>query len=377
MTRSHRTLALAVSASVALHVAALGGWPALDRVPEPARTPPLQAQLVAARPVPVPARLVDSPRPVAPTGTVRAEPRRTAGRAAPSPVAEPERRIVAVAEAAPSPVDGVAGGSGIDGAGSAAGAASDDEAALVADVEQARTEAESADFGPPAAYPIRSLEAVYDLFYGDASPDAPVGRVTHTWSSDGRQYVAESVAEGSGLVSLFYSGKFAQRSEGQIGAGGLVPEVYTLRRGRADATDVARFDWRSATVALESKGETRVAAIAPGTQDPLSAQHQFYFVQPLGASGQFRVADGRKLRAFWYEVVGEELVETALGVVSAIHMRRANRDDATADVWVDPHRSYLPVKIRATDRKGRVVVQQIRSLDVEPLATAARSGSAR
>ncbi|MCX7892039.1 MAG: DUF3108 domain-containing protein [Burkholderiales bacterium] len=286
-----------------------------------------------------------------------------------TPIAAPgPSEPVAAAEAAPvaaSNAEGAEGGPDVAAGGEAAPAT------------QARSAAPTADFGAPAPYPIRRLAAVYDLFYNGEAPEAPVGRVTHVWSTDGERYVAESVAEGVGLVSLLYGGKFAQRSEGRIGAEGLVPDRYTLRRGGAAISDEARFDWEMATAALASKGETRTVAIARGAQDPLSALHQFYFIQPLAASGRFSVADGRRLRTFWYEVVGEELIETALGVVNALHMRRADGDNASAEVWVDPRRSYLPVKILATDRKGRVIAQHIRSLEVEPVATAAVAGAGR
>lgn len=361
---------------MALHIAALGGLPALDRGErEPLPPPPLQAQLVAARPVPQP--VLELPKPVTSSKPLRPERKQTPTRAAGArgdavvAVPAPSAPLVDAAErapdTAPEPIAPGLGGGPSEGRIAASG----DEASESRDPAQVAASAAATDPGPPAAYPIRRLRAVYDLYYGSATPDAPVGRVTQTWSSDGQHYVAESVAEGIGLVSLFYSGTFVQRSEGRIGADGLVPEVYTLRRGRAEVSDSARFDWGAATVALESKGQTRVVPIGRGAQDPLSAQHQFYFVQPLAASGQFRVADGRKLRAFWYEVVGEELLETPLGVVNTIHMRRADSDDSTADVWVDPQRSYLPVKIHATDRKGRVIAQRIRSLEVEPMATAA------
>jgi hypothetical protein len=376
MSRANRTLAFAAAASMALHIAALDGLPALDRGErEPLPPPPLEVQLVAPRPVPEPA--VQPAKPATLPKAVRAErkqaPTRTAGLPADPVVAvsapaalsiEPADRVT---DAATESTAGVAGG----GEGEVPIAASGAEAFGTAESAGIAASAGVADPGTAAGYPIRHLRAVYDLYYSSAPPDAPVGRVTQTWSSDGQHYVAESVAEGIGLVSLFYSGTFVQRSEGRIGAHGLVPEVYTLRRGRAEVSDIARFDWNAATVALESKGQTRVVPISRGAQDPLSAQHQFYFVQPLAASGQFRVADGRKLRAFWYEVVGEELLETPLGVVSTIHIRRADSDDSTADVWVDPQRSYLAVKILATDRKGRVIVQQIRTLEVELVATAA------
>ena len=375
MTRASRTLAFAAAASVLLHVAALGGLPTLGHdAAAPAPPPPLQAHLAPPRPAPAPVAALS--KPVPPKAPVRAERRRAPG--APSLGVERVSPEVAAAEhpveheqsAVEIAREAAAGSPSTEGQGAERAAAAE-VAPVPSDTAGSEVTGAPVDFGAPAAYPIRHLEAVYDLYYGNTSPEAPVGRVTHTWSSNGEHYVAESVAEGVGLVGLFYSGKFAQRSEGRIGADGLVPELYTLRRGRAEVSDSARFDWSAATVSLETKGQTQIVPIPRGAQDPLSAQHQFYFVQPLAASGQFRVADGRKLRAFWYEIVGEELLDTALGVVSTLHMRRADSENATADVWVDPHRSYLPVRIHVTDRRGRVVEQQIRSLKVEPFATAA------
>src|SRR5512139_1126884 len=188
MTRVSRTLAFAAAASVLLHVAALGGLPALGRDDAaPAPPPPLQAHLAPPRPEPMPVAAL--PRPVPPKAPVRAERRRAPGAASPSagrvaprlaaaeqPADREQSAVEVVREAAADP-------SSTEGQGAELAAAAED-APVPSNAAGPEVTGAPADFGAPAAYPIRRLKAVYDLFYGDASPDAPVGRVTHTWSSD-------------------------------------------------------------------------------------------------------------------------------------------------------------------------------------------------
>jgi len=215
----------------------------------------------------------------------------------------------------------------------------------------------------PAEYPLRHARLVFDLFYG-AQP-SKVGQVIHTWAQDGREYRVETVAEAVGFVSLFLGGRLVQRSSGVFTADGLVPTEYRAELGMRERTETAHFDWAARKLALASKGESRLVDLPAGAQDPLSMLHQLYFMTPLPDTAQFDIVTGRKLYRYVYQMVGEAQVETPLGIVRALHLRRQDPDGSSMDVWLDLDRNLLPARIHVVDRKGRVLQQVIREARLE------------
>lgn len=210
-------------------------------------------------------------------------------------------------------------------------------------------------------YPVRHAWLVYDLNFGGG----PAGVVTHAWSSDGRTYEAESTAQGTGLVRLFFDGRFVQRSVGTIGPDGLVPAQYMLERGSAARREQARFDWRAGRVTFTFKNERREERLPDGTQDALSILHQAYFVRPAGGAGPVGIATGRKLGHFVYELLGERLIETPIGILRTLHVRRLDQDGKTLDAWLDLDRSLLPARIVAAGPLGSPLEQIIREARIE------------
>ena len=348
MRPSDRILVTAVALSLAIHLAALFGTPRFDLgwVDDAVLPAPLEATIIA-REAP-PARLAPAP----PARKPKSRP------TPPAPAAvEPAQFASTSLLDAPSP-DGDA----------------DLGAPELAESPAPESTAEVAEQPAPAPihasadYPLRRARLVYDLFYLtslEANNPTKVGHVTHRWSHDGRSYQVESVTEAVGFLSLVFNGKFVQRSTGEIRPEGLQPAQYTLDRGRGDRTEVARFDWAERRLALAWKAESRTLPLPAAAQDPLSMMHQLYFLQPVPASGTVAVATSRKLYQSFVALVGEDTLETQLGVVRALRFRRAEPDGAVAELWADLDRNLLPVRIRAIDRKGNVLDQMIREAELE------------
>jgi hypothetical protein len=351
MTRTDKALAAAIGLSVALHLAILFGTPPVGVHWRYEAPKPLELTITAAAPVEI------APEPVRrPAKKKAARAARGAQVPAPLPIAapsvleapSPDGEPLAVAESE-APSAGV-------------------EVAAVPVAEQV------GEAKPVAEYPLKHARLVYDLYYATVNSGneaTRVGELTHTWSQDGERYQAEAVAEASGLVSIFFDGKFVQRSTGQLGAGGLVPEQYTLDRGRGDRVERARFDWAAQKLALEWKNEARTVELPVGAQDPLSQLHQLYFMQPVPAAASLNVVTSRKVGRQVYLLAGEEPIATPLGSVRALHFRRQEDGGAKVDVWLDLERNLLPVRIYAVDRKGNVLDQVIREARIELAASSA------
>ena len=349
MNRSDRIIVLAVAASIALHLLALLATPAFDLgAPKTEPAPqPLEARIVDRWPAPVAAAapgagVAPADRP-SEAKKERAAPKRaaTASPAAPRWLVRPDD----LGTVPPLPDGGFAAASSPVDAATSEASASGGEGHAAADT----------------AYPVHQAKLVYDLFYGGGK----AGVLTHTWWTDGSAYRVESVAEGVGLVKVFFAGKFVQRSIGRVGPDGLEPIEYTIERGSVARTETARFDWRAGKLALAWKNERRVVDLPAGTQDALSILHQAYFVPPTATAAPLGVATSRKLGHYIYEVVGEALIETPLGILRTVHIRRADDDGMRFDAWLDRDRGLLPARVLGIDRRGNVFEQMIREAAVE------------
>jgi hypothetical protein len=131
---------------------------------------------------------------------------------------------------------------------------------------------------------------------------------------------------------------------------------------------VARFDWPEGKLALAWKDRSLALAQPAAVQDPLSLMHQLYFLRPMPASGTIAVATSRKLYRSSFELVGGQTLVTPLGTVRALLFRRQEPDGAATELWADLDRELLPARVRAIDRKGNVVDQVIREVELEPVA---------
>jgi hypothetical protein len=358
MRPGDRILVAAIALSVAAHLAALFGTPRFELgwVADPEPSPPLEAAIVAR--VAPPASV--APAPPAPKPKPRSRPQ-----SAPPPAAPAAQFASRSLLDAPSP-DGEPTSDASEVAGSPTSESASPAEAAGPPAPDTEAVAEAA---PSPGYPLRRARLVYDLFYLTslaANNPTKVGEVRHRWSQDGRRYEVESVAEAVGFLSLAFSGKFVQRSTGELRPDGLHPAQYTLDRGRGDRIEVARFDWAQGRLALAWKGESRTLPLPEAAQDPLSLMHQLYFLRPVPASGTVAVATSRKLYRSPFELVGGQTLLTPLGTVRTLLFRRQEPNGAATELWADLDRGLLPARVRAIDKKGNVVDQVIREVELEP-----------
>jgi hypothetical protein len=222
---------------------------------------------------------------------------------------------------------------------------------------------------PPAlalpAMPQR-VTTRFTLFKGQGG--LSVGRAEQVWALDGERYTISSVAEASGLFSLFASGKFIQESRGEITPAGLRPANYRVERGKGGAgkTDTAEFDWNAMTLTLASGGSKQTLKLPEGTQDLLSFMYQLAFAPPQSSAVKLQMTNGRKLDSYTYWVV-EEALETPMGVLNTLHLgkhREAGEKDT--EVWLAADYHYLPVKISQIDKDGDGLVLLANEIELTP-----------
>ena len=337
MARSVRPWGLALAASLLLHLALFDGLKdLLRRWDLPAEPPPFDVQLV---PVPQPVvTAVEAPP--------RKPPAAPVVRQASAPV-EPAVEIALPEAAAPD----LAATEAIDEAGSIDRA--EPSAADVPPVEPV-----PAEIAPPPLNPLPPrLDLRYRLRYGIAH-----GEQTLVWINEGERYTLTSVASATGFAGVFYRGRFVQTSRGRITPYGLQPEEFWDQRGNKRSS--ARFDAGQGQLTLQpAKGEPRHFAYQGDVQDALSLFFQLALTAPP-PDGRFSytVFNGKKLRAYTYEVRGEAMLDTALGTLRTLHLVRQMNSEGRFEVWLAIDRYYLPVRMLRSEENGDEMELSVRSI---------------
>lgn len=147
--------------------------------------------------------------------------------------------------------------------------------------------------------------------------------------------------------------RLAWRSEGGFDAAGLAPVRYTDRRpGRG----VLATNFQRDAAAVTFSGSASAQPLAPGAQDGLSWLLQLAAIAAAdparvaaGGGVTLRVAGLRGEADAWtFEPMGWERIEIAGVETPTLHLRRLPQRafDTRAEVWLDPARDYLPVRVR-------------------------------
>lgn len=227
------------------------------------------------------------------------------------------------------------------------------------------------DAPEPLAAPIDSrpafpgqLKLVYTVYRGEQG--IPVGKTTHSWRVTNQQYLLTSSTEATGLLSLFFGGRYILISNGELSANGLKPISFWIQRGQSgERTEYAEFDWEAKSLQFGKHNERHQVALSQGTQDQLSVFYHLALTAPH--SGRFKLAltTGRKFNQYEYEVIGEETLETPLGMLKTQHLSNVTQTASNrTDIWLAVDHHYLPVRFMLTAQKGEILDHIIAELRV-------------
>ena len=342
--RARRVIWWGVAASVLLHLGLLSGaWILPPTLIFPDEPPPITARIVnlpppvqlAAQPAPKPPPVIKPasppPRYIEPAAPPLPEP----------PQAQPEPADLAAPSALNEPTDLAPALAPVDTAPSTI----------------AMDEAPIAPSGPALNPLPRRLTLEFRARYGVAS-----GQQTLLWVNEGERYTITSIISPQGMASLFFSGQLVQTSRGRIVATGLQPEEFWDQRG--DKRSQSRFDYATQTVLNESSKGARTFPLPLGLQDAQSLLFQLALTAPPPAESDNPVFNGKKVRSYRYRVVGEENLQTPLGLLRTLHMARlTDTNTERFEIWLAIDRHYLPVKLSSeiSGYDAELLVQSISS----------------
>jgi len=157
-------------------------------------------------------------------------------------------------------------------------------------------------------------------------------------------------------------------SQGRLRDFGLAPDRYTETRARR-APESARFDWERRRITFSARAHER--ALPEGMQDRVSFQIQLMLLgqaQPRlfrsGAQLVMWMAGRDDVAEYRFRSAGRETTSTGAGALEAVRLERivAHDGEARIDVWLAPSLNWLPVRLRFSDRLGRVTESVLESV---------------
>jgi hypothetical protein len=139
--------------------------------------------------------------------------------------------------------------------------------------------------------------------------------------------------------------------------GFLIPQRYRYDRtglGK-DRHALLTFDWDKRKVinqVQDSKWKMKLPKVA---LDKLSYQMQLRKDLINNAPlGPYKIADGGRLKTYEFEVLGNEILDTPLGKLETVQIKRIRKDQKrTTNIWLAKHWDYLIVKIQQREKDGK------------------------
>lgn len=190
------------------------------------------------------------------------------------------------------------------------------------------------------------------------------GEATVHWRAGQGQYSAQVVSRVAMLGTLS-----DDRSEGRVDRFGLAPLHFSEKRMRKGPMTI-EFDRDQRIVRLADGEHTQ--ALKGGEQDRVSVTWQLVALARAngarftpGSSWPLVVAGRRSVDTWQFKVVKREKVQTGLGQIEAVHLRReavAGGRDQEIDVWLAPSQQWYPVKLRISEGDKESIDQTLTSI---------------
>ena len=202
------------------------------------------------------------------------------------------------------------------------------------------------------AAPPGRVEIGYEVLHNGGA----VADVTIVLEHDGLKYQLAERWKGRGIYAL--AGEAQRTSRGTIAPDGLRPLEYEDVRSRR-APGRARFEWDTRTLTLQYRDGPQTRPMPPHAQDRLSFVFAFAFRAPGWRPTEFNLVDGKGVANYVFENAGRERIGIPAGQFDALRLvkRKQSPDDRSSEMWLDPSRSYLPLRVLVVQKDGTRVDQ--------------------
>ncbi|NIB41977.1 DUF3108 domain-containing protein [Pseudomaricurvus alkylphenolicus] len=198
----------------------------------------------------------------------------------------------------------------------------------------------------------KPFEATYEARYGSLSITAT--RTLRELENGGQEL---RFAARSWLARIEEVSQFNWNREGH-----LVPERYSYSRtglGR-DREAHLDFDWQKLTVVNNVQKRPWSMSIPPQAMDKLSYQLQLRHdllnrhTRENDPELSYAIADGGRLKTYRFEVLGEEQLQTAVGRLNVVKVRKVREGSKRVTLlWLARDWDHLVVRIQQTEKDGK------------------------
>ncbi|MDK2123129.1 DUF3108 domain-containing protein [Parachitinimonas caeni] len=153
-------------------------------------------------------------------------------------------------------------------------------------------------------------------------------------------------------------------SHGSVGPNGLVPENFAEYANDAPQPKrMAKFDWANSQISYGEPSHLKTEPIEKGSQDFLSAAHQFALQGSQLPSFTMTIADGRKLYRFPFELAGETNFPTGDKDISVL-LLKGSQNTAVYQILLAPEWNNLPLRL-SLDKPDKSVLFVAYKLEIE------------
>ncbi|MFT5134602.1 MAG: hypothetical protein ACI9SC_003082 [Gammaproteobacteria bacterium] len=196
---------------------------------------------------------------------------------------------------------------------------------------------------------------------------AKVAKMTRRFSRlDNGEFQYHSETRTTGLISIFRKDHIIEISKWKLDLDNVIPIAYYYEHsgGKKDRTVNISFDWEKNHIINSIDGSSWKMPAAPNILDKLLYQLAImYDLQAGKESLQYAVADGGRTKIYNFEIIGEEIIETPLGMLKTVKLERHKPNSRRkSTLWCAKDLEYLPIKVENIEKDGKITVALISSL---------------
>lgn len=206
-----------------------------------------------------------------------------------------------------------------------------------------------------------------DLFsstYNLSRENTLIGEMSRSVRKQDNTYIFLSESKTTGLIALFYKDVMKEESRWRMESSQFIPLTYRYHRSRKKKerqVDID-FDWGNGRIVTNVNGDNWSMPIEENIFDKLL--YQIAIMQELKAGkpvSEFKVADGGKIKTYYFKNLGEEILDTPMGEFSTVKLERYKSNNAKKlTFWCAKDLGYLPVKVENIDKEGKTVTAVIK-----------------
>lgn len=198
--------------------------------------------------------------------------------------------------------------------------------------------------------------------------DFQIGEARHYLEiGDDKSYTLKVDTNTTGLASIFKTFELNQQSSGTLTTQGVRPNQFSETKNTAKGKEEleARFAWEEKSLSFSNGNQMPLPEQA---QDIISFLYQLSQLPLDSGVIPLYISNGKKLERYELAVGEEDDIQTRLGKLRAIPLRKIHgKGEEGLDIWLGLEYRLLPVKIRQINRAGEIagemVISEIRVSD--------------